>query len=143
MEPVRVYVGTSIEKLRSQALASAAAEGVGRVSANDIMSAMLWLIRYRLHSPVYTVACQVYALNFSFYHLQGNMTMRPLRPASHPSCGAWCLILLYGKVECAECVGHTIFLLALLREMFVLHTARLAQHTLILRAVMFSFRLPS
>ena len=129
-----VCAGTSIEKLRSQALASAAAEGVGRVSANDIMSAMLWLIRYRLQSPFYSVAYQVCALN-SFYHLQDDMTMRPLRPASHPSCGAWCLILLYDKVECAECVGHTISLLALLREMFVLHTARLAQHTLILKAV--------
>ena len=48
VEPVRVCVGTSIENLRSQALARAAAEGVSRVSANDIMSAILWLIRYRL-----------------------------------------------------------------------------------------------
>ena len=38
-------VGTNIEKLRSQALAGAAAESVSWVSANDIMSAILWLTR--------------------------------------------------------------------------------------------------
>ena len=44
-------VGTSIEKLRSQVLARAAAEGVGRVSANEIMSAVLWIMRYLLRTP--------------------------------------------------------------------------------------------
>ena len=87
-------VGTSIERLRSQALVQAAAEGVSRVSANDIMCAILWLVRYVLQNPL--------------HQLQGDITVRPVRPASHPSCGARCLILLYDDIECAQRLEHPI-----------------------------------